>query len=478
MPSALSSVEPLPRPGPAGPGSEPLVIASNRLPIRWDAVAEQWVRSSGGLVAALEPVIAARGGSWVGWADGPRPPDRAGFSLEPVTLSADEVSAYYEGYANATLWPALHDAIEPVEHRPEWWEVYQRVNARFADVLARSAPAASMVWVHDYHLLLVPRLLRAVRPDVRIGFFLHTPWPALSVSLGELPEIAELVAGLEGADLIGFQRERDEARFRALRSSLRRDRTPALATGVFPISIDWSQWAELAEDPVVLARARRIRDALGLGRRLLVGVDRMDYSKGIIQRLDAIELLLRRGRLQPHGFRLVQIAVASRQGVPAYRRLRDEVVARVRSLNHRYGRPGDPVVELQEEAAPPRELAALYVAADVALVTPRRDGMNLVAKEFCATQRPDHPGVLVLGRGAGAADELTDAVQVDGGDPLSVAEGIERALALGPLARRRLAAELRDVVRRNDLERWTGAFLDDLALHGPEPGSRTRFRAG
>jgi trehalose 6-phosphate synthase len=465
----MSAVPPFPEQtggGLVGPGaSGPLVIASNRLPVRWDDRTEQWVRSSGGLVTALEPVVARTGGVWVGWADGPEAPRLRGIDLRPVDLDPDEVDEYYAGYANATLWPAFHDAIEPVEFEPRWWAAYRVVNRRFADALCRSAPMGATVWVHDYHLCLVPRLVRERRPDLRLGFFLHTPWPSLAVAT-DIPHVDELLRGLEGADLLGFQRSRDEARFRALLSSRYQDGLPPVRTGVFPISVDADHWARLVADPVVRARAQRIRSGLDGRRRLLLGVDRMDYSKGILQRLDALGRLFDQGRVQPDQVRMLQIAVPSRQSIPAYRRLRDDVVARVRELNERHGRPGDPVVQLEEESAGPRELAALYLAADVAVVTPRRDGMNLVAKEFCAAQTGERPGVLVLGRGAGAADELSEAVLVDGSDPSSVADGLERALAMGPLARRALADRLRRIVRTRDLAVWTARFLEELdGLH-------------
>jgi trehalose 6-phosphate synthase len=476
VPAASPHLDPTPGQSAGGTDAGPVVLASNRLPIRWDDDAEQWVRSSGGLVAALEPVMAGTGGVWVGWADGPEPPARQGFGLSAVDLDPPEVDGYYAGFANSTLWPAFHDAIEPVEHRDGWWECYRRVNRRFAGAIAEVAPPGAAVWVNDYHLCLVPRLVRELRPDVRIGFFLHTPWPALSVA-SQVPHIDELMAGMEGADLIGFQRARDEARFRALRSNRHAGPGPVAQLGVFPISVDAPRWTRLAGEPVVQARARRLRSAVGDGRRLLIGVDRMDYSKGIPERLEALDRLLSGDRFDPDRVRMLQVAVPSRQAIPAYRRLRDRVVAKVRDLNRRFGAPGDPVVVLQEDAASPRELAALYLAADVALVTPRRDGMNLVAKEFCAVQGADRPGVLVLGRDAGAADELHDAVLVDGSDPASVADGMERALALGPLARQELAARLRRGVHQRDLARWTSSYLDALraagaaaAVRGSSPG--------
>ncbi|MFC5061733.1 alpha,alpha-trehalose-phosphate synthase (UDP-forming) [Actinomycetospora atypica] len=467
-----------------------LVVVANRLPVDLvtaDDGSEHWQAAPGGLVTALAPALEGRRGAWVGWpgvpdvAPEPFSDDAVGpdVMLHPVPLGADEVAAHYEGAANATLWPLYHDVVVAPVYDRDWWEVHRRVNERFADAAAEVADEGATVWVQDYQLQLVPRMLRERRPDLRIGFFLHIPFPPVELFL-QLPWRREVVEGLLGADLVGFHTPGGAANFRWLAQRLcdaTIDDAPiglreapgevrfegrTTRVGAFPISIDSATFADRGADPATVDRAKEVRAELGDPEVLLLGVDRLDYTKGIDVRLRAFGELLDTGRLDPARTMLVQVATPSRERVEAYRRTRDEVDRTVGRINGDHGGLGRPAVHYLHRSLPPAELAALYLAADVALVTPVRDGMNLVAKEYVAT-RSDDDGALVLSEFTGAAEELTEAHLVNPHDLDGVAAAIEAAVAGRGTdeARRRMGA-LRAQVRENDVARWAAAFLTAL----------------
>jgi alpha,alpha-trehalose-phosphate synthase [UDP-forming] len=470
------------------------VVVANRLPVEQFEDADGsvgWRRSPGGLVAALEPVLRASDGAWVGWSGVPGPAgepfEAEGLLLRPVELSAAEVADYYEGFSNATLWPLYHDVIAPPEFHRDWWKAYRQVNRRFAAAAAAQAADGALVWVHDYQLQLVPAMLRELRPDLRIGFFNHIPFPGYEI-FAQLPWRRDIVKGLLGADLIGFQRHQDVTNFlRACRraaalptrgaSVLVSGESPASAgaaagnapvavvrrvlAGAFPISVDAAGLAELADRDDVKARAKQIRSALGDPKTLLLGVDRMDYTKGILHRLKAYGELLAEGRLGPPDAVLVQVASPSRERVEQYQLLREEVEATVGRINGDHGLLGQPAVHYLHQSYPLQEMAALYLAADVLLVTSLRDGMNLVAKEYVAC-RGDDTGRLVLSEFTGAADELTAAYMVNPHDIDGLKDTIERAVRAGPAEARRRMRSLRRRVREHDVAHWASTFLDEL----------------
>jgi trehalose 6-phosphate synthase/phosphatase len=399
----------------------------------------------------------------------------AGTGARSVELDADEVAGFYQRFANGVLWPVLHgSAPEPPE--PDDWETYRAVNLRFAERAADEARPGDRVWVHDYHLMLVPRMLRERRPDVRVGFFLHTPFPELA-AWRALPQGDALLRGLLGADSLGFHVPAYAARFaEAVEATLGVEASLVSGAGVLdddgrpvsvhaaPMGIDVGAFSARAAD----ARVRELADQLRAdGGPLFVGVDRLDPTKGIPERLDAFARLLdRRPDLRGRA-RLLQLAVPSREDVPAYRALRARVEDRVARVNARFGAPGYEPVHYVYGSVDAAGLAALYLAADVMLVTPLVDGMNLVAKEFVAT-RVDHDGVLVLGERAGAAAELRAALQVDPRDPEALAAAYERALDLSPAERRVRMRRLRDRVAAYDVRRWAD---DCLVRLGPaQPG--------
>ncbi len=488
------------------------MVVASRLPVdrieNSDGEAS-WRPSPGGLVTALEPVMRSSGGVWIGWSGdaGPAPgPFKAGgLHLVGIGLSGDQIRDYYEGFCNATLWPLYHDVIAPPRFHRRWWDAYVTVNRYFAEEADRQAGPGATVWVHDYQLQLVPQLLRERRGDVRIGYFTHIPFPGYEI-FAQLPWRRRIVEGLLGADLLGFQRRSDAANFlRACRraaglvtrgATIRvlasgpgeggyRLRVPAsrsngaerggqahlpagmreIRAAAFPISIDSAELGEIVQRAEVRARAKEIRQVLGQPDLVLLGVDRLDYTKGILHRLRAYGELLSEGRLGSRVV-LVQVASPTRERVEAYRALRDEVELTVSRINGLYGELGYPPVHYLHQSYPREEMAALYLAADVMLVTPLRDGMNLVAKEYVAC-RDDESGALVLSEFAGAADELGGAFLVNPHDIEGLKDAIVRAATIGPAEARRRMRAMRRRVRDHDVAHWAASFLDMLTRDVP-----------
>jgi alpha,alpha-trehalose-phosphate synthase [UDP-forming] len=492
-------------------GTYDFVVAACRLPV--DLVqgpdgSGEWRPSPGGLVSALEPVMRDAGGAWVGWSgavgDAPESFGVVGMHLVGVSLSADDIRDFYEGFSNATLWPLYHDVIAPPEFRRPWWDAYVRVNQRFARAVAAEAAIGATVWVNDYQLQLVPKMLRDQRSDLRIGVFIHIPFPGYEI-FAQLPWRRQIVAGLLGADLIGFQRHGDAANFlRACRQAAgmvtsgsivrvpaggqgavdettaantdgpyhRRRRAPEVSrnvqTATLPISIDSRGFAELVQQDDVRARAREIRLALGEPDVVLLGIDRLDYTKGILHRLNAYGELLSEGRFGSLQTVLVLVASPSRERVEQYRLLRDEVEVTVARINGDHGELGSPPIHYLHQTYPADEMAALYLAADVMLVTSLRDGMNLVAKEYVAC-REDETGALVLSEFTGAADELSGAFLVNPHDIEGMKDAIVRAATVPPAEARRRMRAMRRRVREFDVNRWAASFLDALKRASGSP---------
>jgi trehalose 6-phosphate synthase len=455
------------------------VVVANRLPV--DRVTDPdgepaWRRSPGGLVTALDPVMRNAEGAWVGWVGQPdldvEPFEIDGTSLVPVRLSAEDVELYYEGFSNDTIWPLYHDVISPPRYRRVWWEAYQRVNRRFADAAADAAAEGAVVWVQDYQLQLVPQLLRELRPDLTIGYFHHIPFPAYGL-FSQLPWRRQVLQGLLGADVIGFQRVADAGNFaRAVRRQLRYE---TKASGItvpnddgtirtalakaFPISIDADSYIELARRDDVKARAAEIRASLGNPKRILLGVDRLDYTKGIRHRMKAFGELLDDGRLAVEDVTLVQVASPSRERVEAYVQLRDEIELMVGRINGDHDTMDHTAIRYLHQAYPREEMVALYLAADVMLVTALRDGMNLVAKEYVAS-RVDNRGVLVLSEFAGAADELGSAIRINPHDIGGLKDAIMRAVDMPTGEQGRRMRALRRRVLDHTVEDWSREFLE------------------
>ncbi|OBA84410.1 trehalose-6-phosphate synthase [Mycobacterium sp. 1164966.3] len=475
-------------------GDSDFVVVANRLPVDLERLPDgstTWKRSPGGLVTALEPLLRRRRGAWVGWPgvvgdelDGDEESiDQDELRLQPVRLSAKDVADYYEGFSNATLWPLYHDVIvEPIYHR-EWWERYLDVNRRFADAASRAAARGGTVWVQDYQLQLVPKMLRELRPDLTIGFFLHIPFPPIELFM-QLPWRTEIIEGLLGADLVGFHLAGGAQNFLFLARRLVGANTSRGSVGVrsrfgevevdsrkvqvgaFPISIDSRALDEAARDRNVRRRAREIRAELGNPRKILLGVDRLDYTKGINVRLKAFSELLAEGRAKRDDTVFIQLATPSRERVESYQILRNDIERQVGHINGEYGEVGHPVVHYLHRPVPRDELIAFFVASDVMLVTPLRDGMNLVAKEYVAC-RSDLGGALVLSEFTGAAAELRQAYLVNPHDLERVKDAIEAALNQPVEEGRRRMRSMRRQVLAHDVDRWARSFLDALAEAHP-----------
>lgn len=451
------------------------VVVANRLPVD-EVVTEEgrsWRRSPGGLVTALHPVLVARQGTWVGWAGGvgeaPAPFEVGGVRLHPVPLHQVDLERYYEGQSNATIWPLYHDAVETPTYRRRWRESYREVNDRFAAAAAEVAAPGATVWIQDYQLQLVPAMLRQRRPDLRIGFFLHIPFPPIELFM-QLPGRTEILRGLLGADLVGFQQRLAAQNFIRLARHLLGlryqgnsikvdDRT--VKAGAFPISIDVAEMEQLAASPTVQARAKQIRAELGDPETILLGVDRLDYTKGIEQRLKAYRELLAEGKLSVPRTVMVQVATPSRERVEHYQTLRVRVEREVGRINGEFGRVGLPAVHYLHQSYSRTELAALYCAADVMMVTSLRDGMNLVAKEYVAA-RTDSSGALVLSEFAGAASELRQAFLCNPYDVDSIKEALMQAMTVPHSEARRRIRVMQRHLRSHDVDRWARTFLSEL----------------
>ncbi|ANY07089.1 alpha,alpha-trehalose-phosphate synthase (UDP-forming) [Pseudonocardia sp. HH130630-07] len=457
-----------------------LVVVANRLPVDYEERPDGssgWKRSPGGLVTALEPTLRAREGAWVGW---PGVPDvdvdplvEDGLSLHPVRLSAKEVEDYYEGFSNGTLWPLYHDVVAQPQFHRHWWRAYTDVNQRFAEEVAKVAAHGATVWVQDYQLQLVPGRLRELRPDLRIGFFLHIPFPPVEL-FRQLPWRTRIMEGLLGADLVGFHTDGGVRNFHWLAQELAGavpDRDPEVVRvgdrrvrlGAFPISIDSQRLDELSREPEVVERAAGIRAELGNPARIVLGVDRLDYTKGIDVRLRALHELLQEERVTVDDVVMIQLATPSRERVEHYRQMRDEIELSVGRINGEYSRVGHPAVHYMHRSLPREELSAFFLAADVMLVTPLRDGMNLVAKEYVAS-RHDEGGVLVLSEFTGAAIELTSALLVNPHDTDGVKEALYAALTMNPEEGAKRMRTLRRQVLDHDVDRWARSFLEALGV--------------
>ncbi len=453
-----------------------LIVASNRLPVSLGP--DGWETSPGGLVAALTSVLQGRGGTWVGASGAPdsevEPFHHDGIDLVPFTVTTDEHRDYYDGFSNATLWPLYHHWVRPpVLDEPSWWASFEQVNDRVAQLIADTAEHGSTVWVQDYQLQLVPQRLRRLRADLRIGFYLHIPFPPVEL-FQRLPWRTQILEGILGADVAGFQTASDVENFRAAVQLMdERADTDEVATEpepgridtivrADPISIDVDQCRELANDVGVQAYAATIQDRVGNPDHLLLGVDRLDYTKGILERLSAFDLLLRRHPGLSEHVQLLQVAVPSRESVEEYEKLRDEVERLVGRINGEHGELGRTVVHYHFAELSFDRIVALYLAADVLLVTPLADGMNLVAKEYVIARDGD-PVSVVISEFAGAAEELApgaDVVNVF--DPESIIMGIERAITRDSDEARRRSALMAAVVADRDVHVWAAEFLGAL----------------
>lgn len=450
-----------------------LVVVSNRV-----ALPRQ--TSTGGLASAMQGALRERGGLWFGWsgkvaaetaAEIHRTQDGE-IEYATIDLSRKDYDDFYTGFANGALWPMLHYRPDLVDYQRDHLDGYLRVNEIFAEQLSRLIGRDDTLWVHDYHLIPLAAMLRKRGVKNRIGFFLHTPLPAAGLLIA-LPNHRELLETLASYDLIGVHTARD---LRALEDYFLHEAGAAMRLGgrmrmpngrrfraaAFPISIDTAAIAEAARGAESIQEIRQLRTSLE-GRALIIGVDRLDYSKGLPLRFDAYARLLKRDPDLHRQVTFLQIAPPSRGTVAEYRQIRRELERSAGHINGEYATPDWAPIRYINKSFPHRLLSGYYRTARIGLVTPLRDGMNLVAKEYVACQNPDDPGVLVLSRFAGAALELTDALLVNPADTEEVADALERALKMRLPERRERWRAMMNVLEKNDITVWRNAFLH--ALH-------------
>lgn len=462
-------------------GRATFLVVANRLPVdrvNGDDGETTWRTAPGGLVTALEPVMRQRGGAWIGWHGAPdeevAPFEHDGYSIEPVPLSADEVEEYYEGFSNATLWPLFHDSVAFPRFHREWWDAYKLVNKRFAEKAAEVAAEGATVWVQDYQLLLVPQMLREARPDLNIGFFLHIPFPPVELFL-QIPWRRELLEGMLGADLVGTQVQGGASNFLRLvraRTDHRVEKdhvhvgdSHVCTARAYPISIDHDGFKALAESPEAIKEAEDLMEELGHPKTVIMGIDRLDYTKGLRQRVRAIGELFTEGKLDPADVVFFQVATPSRERVDEYKVLRDDIDLLVGRINSEVGGVGRPPIVYRHSSFGRTTMAALYRIANLMLVTPLRDGMNLVAKEYLACH-PSNDGALVLSEFAGAARELKQAYMVNPYDLNGMKETILKAMNDPLKDRRRRMSSLKRQVRTHTISDWADRFLGDLDTTG------------
>jgi trehalose 6-phosphate synthase len=458
-----------------------LIVVANRLPVRRvkKGSRQAWETSPGGLVAALMPILKretdrGRQGAWVGWSGARAGKKYKPFHHEdvynlPLTISREHLEGYYDGMANQTLWPLYHDVVRKPVFRRKWYRAYEEVNQHFADNVARIAAKGATVWVHDYHLHLVPGMLREQRPDLRIGFFLHIPLPGRGL-FAQLPWRTQIIKGTTGADVVGFQTRAaarnfvDLARWYADAESERGGVNldgRHVEIDAFPISIDSKKIDEIARRPETIERARTFRDRVN-GRTIMLGVDRMDYTKGIDIRLRAFQELLREGRAKAEDVVLVQSGVPTREGVGDYADLRSSVEELVGQINGEFGEVGRVAVQYLRQNLPMEELVALYFASDIMLVTPYRDGMNLIAKEYVASHH-DIRGRLVLSEFTGASFELSKALLVNPHDLDGLVNTMEQAIEMPEQEAEKRMRSMRRTVFKRDVYAWADGFMDRLS---------------
>lgn len=460
-----------------------LVNVSNRLPVEVKnrAGGPRLSRSAGGLATALDSIWRHTHGVWIGWGgaadsvNASRLLEKASrghsYNLKPIALSRDEIAKFYSGFANEIIWPLFHDMPSRCNFDPEYWEVYQRVNRRFAQATAEMSNGKDMVWAHDYHLMLMAKYLRESGCNSTAGFFLHIPFPAPDI-FEKLPWRRAILRALLHYDLLGFQTDRDRWNFvscleRMLpeAQNVREEPYNAISlegrrtrVGTFPISISFEEFANHAASHDVETGAEQFRRELA-NKFIVLGVDRLDYTKGIPERLKAFRILLRRYPELRHRVTLVQVVVPSREEIPNYKDLRREVELLVSQINGEFTEGGWVPIHYMHRNLTRKQLLSYYRAADIAIVTSLKDGMNLVAKEFCAAQ-VDETGVVVISEFAGAAAELQHgAIVVNPNDLAGVAEAIHRACVMPVEEKRSRMRLLREIVSTYSVQSWAEAFL-------------------
>ncbi len=452
-----------------------VVVVANRLPVAFDEESGEWNTSPGGLVSALTPILQRTKGSWVGWSGISdrdfEPFGHSGINQVPVTLSQEEYEEFYVGFCNGTLWPLYHDSVRAPEFHRHWWRPYEAVNRRFSEVAAKNLGANDVAWVQDYQLQLVPQMIRDLTPVHRIGFYLHIPFPPVEL-FAKLPWRGPVLEGLLGADVLAFQSRSSRTNFAvaarrlvgATGSSRKLEwQGREVVLQVAPIGIDTTEFERKATSDETTALAAEIRTQLGEPDVVILGVDRLDYTKGIDLRMRALQTLLEKRPDLIGNIAFIQIAVPSREDVEAYQQIRADIEGLVGRINGDFAEVGRPPIHYLYRSVPFDELIAHYRAADVMFVTPLRDGMNLVAKEYVAT-RYDNTGALILSEFAGAAEQLTQAFLVNPFDLNALADTLNEAIDTASVRGNAPMKALRRSVSRHDVFWWADRCLGALGL--------------
>jgi trehalose 6-phosphate synthase/phosphatase len=460
-----------------------LIVVSNRLPFALDSTGEDlWTvtPAAGGLVSAVEPVLRERGGIWIGWPGGAGEIPKlafaeatrdAGYKVVPVALSETERDEFYYGYSNEVIWPLFHDLQNFCSFEPAYWEAYKAVNERYADAIAHCSQADDFIWVHDYHLMYVAQALRERDLQAALTFFLHIPFPPYDI-FAKLPQPQRLLRALLQFDLLGFQTRRDVRNFlgcvRRVMSDARviprrelqlvRFEKREIRLGHFPIGIDFDSFKKGAMSDAVARRSQELR-ARFRDCQLILGVDRLDYSKGIPERLRAFRNALERHPELRGRVVLIQVVVPSRVEIPRYHEFKQRIDRLVGDINGRFSTSDWLPVQYHFRCLDRDDLLAHYRGCDIAFVTPLKDGMNLVAKEYCAC-RIEENGVLILSQFAGAAEQLkTGALLVNPYDVEEVADTILKAFRMSDAERVARMKRMRRVVREENVFWWVDSFL-------------------
>lgn len=459
-----------------------MIVISNRSPYFFEESRKgvRMIRSVSGMVSGLEPVLASTNGMWIAWGTPHSqvcpgnicriPPEHPTFDLKLVQLTPHEVEHYYLGFANSTLWPISHNFLGRARYEEADWRIYNDVNEKFAKIVASEVKSGDILWVNDYPMSLVPAKLRALGVRSRIGFFWHIPFPPLDI-FRTLPWRREMLSGLLGADFIGFHCRSYLNNFlQAVEELLGMDVSFAKGiirkkrptyTAALPMGIDYRGIQRIVNMSKTREAARRIREEIG-AEHIILGVDRLDYSKGITERLAAIERFLEENPSYIGKISFVQISVPTRIQLLDYVKMKIETENAVARINERFSRRGWLPIHYYFRSLAFEELISYYFAADICLITPLRDGMNLVAKEYVVTQEPGR-GMLVLSEFAGAAEELKEAVIVNAYSIPSIVRGLKRALEMKPKERHARMEEMRKRLKRRDIRKWGEAFLKKLS---------------
>lgn len=464
-----------------------IVLVSNRLPVVFKKNEQEQLEvrpGSGGLVTALAPLLRNRGGVWIGWPgieDADEPQIRAilkkanresGFTLCPLFLTKKEVQLYYEGFSNEIIWPLFHDLQSQCNFVPEYWEAYQAVNEKFADLAINSTTSQDFIWVHDYHLLLLAQMLRKKNLSSTLGFFLHIPFPPLDIFI-KLPWRFEIIRSLLEYDLVGFQTMRDRRNFiqcvRMLRKDVRIESRKGLhhciigdrevKIGAFPISIDYKTFSSLASSKEVEKGAWHVHEKFP-NQKMVFSLDRLDYTKGIPYRLEAIRTFLQKHPDKHKKVTFIQVVVPSRIEIPKYKILKEEIDRLVGEINSQFSKEGWVPIHYLFQSFNHEELLSFYRTSEVCLITSLKDGMNLVSKEYIACDI-EEKGVLILSEFAGAASQLEEgALLINPYDIEKVAEAIFRALSLPEEEKKKRMRKMRRNTKRFDIFWWLDSFLN------------------